>query len=273
MALFQPNISRLAARGDRKGLVKLLGSSEGDTRLAAAEALVCDSLTADEVSALGPVLLGAARAGSDEATDLALNLVAAFARARWRTALPVLADLRADVAGPERLRNAAADALEVIQPGFGDPACQAPDSPHELEPRVVMEKGLLARGGLAALRDYLERMPLCGVFSTLEMPRTRREENLRLGRRKFQDRRLAAEADFSGTLEETSKAVIDGLYAVAEELGRKRQVSEQAVIQPCRRGGMPGLSEVRTAFGIGLAFEDLVVRGDRDWFYYWGTEG
>jgi hypothetical protein len=278
MRLWKPNVARMAAHGDRRGLVRALAEREAETRWAAAEALVSPALTAAEVEALTPVLGELVAAGAPappEAgppADLALRLVTAFGQARWRHALPALLPLCRERQGPANLQAAAARAVEAIQPGLLDPKVQASDSPLELDPRTIVEKGLLVRGGLAALKDYLGRMPLCGAFALDEIPLTPREEALRAGAEHFADRRLRGQPDFSGTLDETSEKILEGLYEIIANLGKTNQVSERSVIQPYWREGAAGLAEVRTLFGIEFGYVDLIGRSSADWFYYWGTE-
>jgi len=281
---------RGAERGSRGRLLRALGKGDREERLAAVEALLGEPLSVEEVAALCPVLedlgLGAGGEGEDDRAatadrrqdedlavrDLAVRVVEAFGRARWRRSLPTLLTLHGESHDESPLREAARQALDAIQPGLSDPNGQASDAPAELEPRTVVEKGLLTRGGMSALKDYLARMALCGAFATIEMPRTRGEEALQADRSHFGDRRLRGEPDFSGTLDETTQQIIEGLYAIAADLGRKTRGSGHSAIRPHTREGIPGLAEVRTQFGSAFAYVDLVARCDLDWFYYWGTE-
>jgi len=277
--------ARRPGEGPRGRLIRALGKRDRDKRLAAAEALLGEPLAAAEVAALCPVLedLGSTAEGRQagdkpltpdlqEDLDLALRIVQAFGQARWRRALTTLAILYRQGPDQSPLRRAAGQALEAIQPGLTDPQGQASNATAELQPRVVMEKGLLARGGVPALRDYLSRMPLCGVFATAEIPRTPREDLLRTDRQHFGDRRLRRDPDASGTIDETVRRVVEGLYAITADLGKKSRATERSLIQPHTREGVPGLAEVRTVFGAEFGYVDLVARCDRDWFYYWGTE-
>lgn len=273
MGWLKGNADRRMSPGKRRRLVRALAARKPAERLAAAAALLDQPLEPEEVEALCPLLAEVAAGDEPAGIDLAVKIVRAFGQARWRRALRFLVPLATGEKIAPSLREAARSAAEAIQPAVTVPLGGASDAPEELKARTVTEQGLLVRGGLQALKGYLARMPLCGVFTIDEMPRMAAEETLRTTREAFADRRLRRDPDFSGTLDETSQVILEGLHAIAEELGQKSQISERAVIQPYRREGIPGLAEVRSFISeIGFSYVDLVARCDRDWFYYWGTE-